>query len=960
MASRKSRVAVTILTAALIALSVCIVPSAVAKPSPSRTLRFTVVKRTAHFDVVKGHHLRFAVKDDARTVVVNGRDRYRVVRRTHRYIVLELVSRSRAGTPTIVSPNSGEFALGESTVIRWKTSVAASTGYYSVSLRSTISGTTASLTTSRISAHRTVTSYSAPWSITQAPGTYSLRVSYRSPSGNLISSDVSNGALAIAPDPTATPIPSPTPTLTPTPVPPTALNVRDYGATGNGTTDDTAAVQSAITAAAAGGGIVYFPAGTYLVQPLTVPGGVVLQGVNGQGYYNAASTVANVNPLSRLRLKPGSAGPLISPCDGGTNLATHVHIFDLTLDCNGLNEPAISLPDQDNSISRFWIVERCCAVNSGQSGSGFAVYIGNLNTACTMRDCVVFGGMSASQGGNDGVGWYGQDGLVEDCYIGYFSDIGLDILGGTSCMTFTVRGGDVSNCTTGVVVGGRSSIIDGVSIEHNSADGIYFGYGPCTVSDCNFSTNSQAVANENSDIAIGRANQTIAIVDNTEAGGNRAKYFINDGATGTVLYQSGNVVDPGATFGTGFTNYAGPAAQNPTATPTTTPTITPTPALTPVLAPALMFNVTDYGATGNGTTDDTAAIQSAITAAAAGGGMVYFPAGTYLVQPLTVPAGVVLQGVNGQGYYNATTTVPNINTLSRLKLKSGSAGPLISPRDDGTDLAANVHIFDLALDCSGLTEPAINLPDQYASVSRLWTVERCYIVDVGGDTGFATYVGYNNSGVVFRDCVWFDGTSGSPAGHDAVGWRGPDGLMGDCFIGYWGGTGLDILGGASNSNFTIRGGGVFTCTTGIVVGGAGTSIDGVSVDHNYNDGIDFDCGPSSVSNCSFHTNSRAMTNTWSDIRIATPDQTITIFANQHEVESPEAGDNVVKYFIADDTTGTVAYQYGNMVAPGATFGTGFTNCAGSRRPVASRLQQRSGLMPTPTSAGVSERDHDGL
>jgi hypothetical protein len=47
---------------------------------------------------------------------------------------------------------------------------------------------------------------------------------------------------------------------------------------------------------------------------------------------------------------------------------------------------------------------------------------------------------------------------------------------------------------------------------------------------------------------------------------------------------------------------------------------------------ALVFNVKSYGALGNGTTDDTAAIQAAYTAAAAaGGGIVFFPAGVYLV-----------------------------------------------------------------------------------------------------------------------------------------------------------------------------------------------------------------------------------------------------------------------------------------------------------------------------------------
>jgi parallel beta-helix repeat protein len=46
----------------------------------------------------------------------------------------------------------------------------------------------------------------------------------------------------------------------------------------------------------------------------------------------------------------------------------------------------------------------------------------------------------------------------------------------------------------------------------------------------------------------------------------------------------------------------------------------------------MVFNVRDFGATGNGITDDTAAIQTAINAAAAaGGGQVYMPTGVYRV-----------------------------------------------------------------------------------------------------------------------------------------------------------------------------------------------------------------------------------------------------------------------------------------------------------------------------------------
>src|SRR5277367_2853053 len=65
---------------------------------------------------------------------------------------------------------------------------------------------------------------------------------------------------------------------------------------------------------------------------------------------------------------------------------------------------------------------------------------------------------------------------------------------------------------------------------------------------------------------------------------------------------------------------------------------------TAALAAGADFNVRQYGATGDGTNMDTAAIQQAIDAAAdAGGGTVILPRGTYLSGSLGLKSHVTLQ-----------------------------------------------------------------------------------------------------------------------------------------------------------------------------------------------------------------------------------------------------------------------------------------------------------------------------
>ncbi len=71
-----------------------------------------------------------------------------------------------------------------------------------------------------------------------------------------------------------------------------------------------------------------------------------------------------------------------------------------------------------------------------------------------------------------------------------------------------------------------------------------------------------------------------------------------------------------------------------------------------------VFNVKAYGATGDGTTDDTTAIGSAITALGSTGGVLYFPPGNYKFSTLTISVnGTILRGAGRGATTLSTTTV---------------------------------------------------------------------------------------------------------------------------------------------------------------------------------------------------------------------------------------------------------------------------------------------------------------
>ncbi len=78
----------------------------------------------------------------------------------------------------------------------------------------------------------------------------------------------------------------------------TVLNVRDFGAEGDGLTDDTTALEKAIASAVERQGLVFLPAGVYTVsRPLVLPPGTVLRG--------ESATATIITNLRAQSLQPG-------------------------------------------------------------------------------------------------------------------------------------------------------------------------------------------------------------------------------------------------------------------------------------------------------------------------------------------------------------------------------------------------------------------------------------------------------------------------------------------------------------------------------------------------------------------------------------------------------------------------------------------------------------------------------
>lgn len=192
------------------------------------------------------------------------------------------------------------------------------------------------------------------------------------------------------------------------------FNVKAYGAKGDGTTDDTAAINATVTTASVTGGIVYLPPGIYY---LGTSGIVPASNVRIQGA-GIGATILKPNPV----LTGGNGDAIRLVIGTGSTYATHIAISDLTIDQSatysggtlagnvGTYSNGITLQGVNNPV-----IERVKII----SPFGFGIVIGSSGGGTprvkNVRISNVY--IEGERNGNDSIGGGGIEGGIIENYF---------------------------------------------------------------------------------------------------------------------------------------------------------------------------------------------------------------------------------------------------------------------------------------------------------------------------------------------------------------------------------------------------------------------------------------------------------------------------------------------------------------------------------------------------------------
>lgn len=181
---------------------------------------------------------------------------------------------------------------------------------------------------------------------------------------------------------------------------PSWINVRSFGATGNGTTDDTAAIQAAVNSVTSAEGIgIYFPTGSYIISSPILMTSATAVNLFGDGEFQ--SVIIQVNQTTALQYNTTVGGQIY-----------YANLHDLGIVCRN---------------QTGWPTSGTNAIEVIGSGYFYRSNFENLMIAGAEYGINLHGSLYA--------GWneyrhirFENFGLPNSCYYGFFSSMGGELL----------------------------------------------------------------------------------------------------------------------------------------------------------------------------------------------------------------------------------------------------------------------------------------------------------------------------------------------------------------------------------------------------------------------------------------------------------------------------------------------------------------------------------------------------
>ncbi len=265
------------------------------------------------------------------------------------------------------------------------------------------------------------------------------------------------------------------------------LNIKDFGAKGDGESDDTQALLDAIQEAVKSEGTIYFPTGEYCIHPVKLPSHITLMGNSAWSYANKDRKDPDFAGRTTITALSGDARALF---DLGGERGTR--ILGLTLNGKRLGESMHGIYARNVGCDQHICIEDCRINNF--SGSGIRL---EKTWVFSVRRCIV---MSNGEHGIDCTSGY--DGWIIDCQLTANKGAGLFARGsapedmdeeekqaikffGTASIMVTANRVEW-NRAGGIILDGSNSMqITGCSVDHNFGPGIMISNSTAnTISGC--------------------------------------------------------------------------------------------------------------------------------------------------------------------------------------------------------------------------------------------------------------------------------------------------------------------------------------------------------------------------------------------------------------------------------------------------------------------------------------------